>query len=97
MVLMAETGSSPLSIAEGLAGGGLAGGAIVASGVNPNPIQSVTSSLDFVTKIYNAVSSRSFIQRMAEGVVGGALILIAVAHMTGASNTVTKALKVAAK
>lgn len=82
---------------EGAALGGLVGGAVTASGAGsvPSPATVVSSTLGAVTKIWNTLASRAFIQRLAEGLIGGALILIAIAHMTGAPSAVKKLAKVA--
>jgi hypothetical protein len=83
-------------IIEGSALGGVVGGAAEATGAGSIPTaSSVTGYLDFLVHAWNTLISRSLWQRIAEGVIGGALILVAVAHMTGAPGVVRKIAKVA--
>lgn len=68
-----------------LGGLGLGVGGAIAGAKNETPssiVQPVTSSLDAVTHIWDTLSSRAFMIRVAEWCIGISLILVAVVHMT---------------
>jgi hypothetical protein len=56
--------------------------------------KAVSSPLDAIVDIWNTITSRSFMIRLAEGVLGGLLIIIAIDHMTGLNKVAAVAAKV---
>jgi hypothetical protein len=87
---MAETDIPGSSLVEGLISGAATGGAAGLA----SPAVQISNPLDAVTKIWNTLSSRSFLIRVAEGLIGGLLIIISVDHMSGINKVAATAAKV---
>lgn len=78
-------GSATASLAQGAAG------ATSASGAGVSSASYLPSWAAGLTSLLGALTARNLWIRVAKVVIGGALVLIGLAHMTGASNAVAVA------